>query len=72
MARVLAPLRLIEIDRQEAAARVCQERIDADRASPDKVPIKHGIRQRHKFPMAAGRAGYLWFPADPGPPLVGA
>ena len=69
---ILSPLGLVEIDCQEIAGVVLQQRIDADRVLAGQVVVDHRIRQRDQRAVAAVPALDARLLADTGPPLVGA
>ncbi|OIQ72318.1 hypothetical protein GALL_460570 [mine drainage metagenome] len=68
--RVVPPIRLVEIDGQEAAAVVLQQRVHPDRVLAGQVLVDHRVRQRDKQAMAAIAALDARLVAHTGAPLI--
>ena len=69
--RVLPPVGLVEIDGEEMAGVVGQQRIDADRVPAGQVAVDDRIRQRDQQAVGTVRTLDARLLADTGTPFVG-
>jgi hypothetical protein len=69
---IFAPLGPVEVDREEVAAVVFQQRIDPDRLLASQMAIEDRIRNGDQNPVSAVTARDARLLADSGAPFVGA